>query len=231
MGKFIMVDGLDGSGKGVVVDALKEWAVQRKLNVIDLREYWKSKEGFPDIINYDVIVSAEPTFTGWGKKLREELIKKGSKASKEEIAEAYSKDRKDLYKSIIIPALKQNKFIFQERGIISSLVYQPVHGIPVEDILNLEGNKFCLEYPPHLLIITVVNPEVVMERLENREKKDNSMFEKLEFQKKIKSVYESEWLKQIFEKIGTKVVYLDTNPPSTPEDTKKKAIEILEENI
>jgi dTMP kinase len=231
MGKFIMVDGLDGSGKGVVVDALKQWAVQRKLNVIDLREYWKSKEGFPDIINYDVIISAEPTFTGWGKKIRENLIKTGSKASKEEIAEAYSNDRKELYKRIIIPALKQNKFIFQDRGVISSLVYQSVQGIPVDDILALDGNRFCLEHPPHLLIITVVNPEVVMERIENREKKDNSMFEKLEFQKKIKSVYESDWLRQIFENMGAKVVYLDTNPPSTPEDTKKKAIEILERNI
>jgi thymidylate kinase len=185
MGKFIMVDGLDGSGKGVVVDALKQWAVQRKLNVIDLREYWKSKEGFPDIINYDVIISAEPTFTGWGKKIRENLIKTGSKASKEEIAEAYSNDRKELYKRIIIPALKQNKFIFQDRGVISSLVYQSVQGIPVDDILALDGNRFCLEHPPHLLIITVVNPEVVMERIENREKKDNSMFEKLELQNRL----------------------------------------------
>jgi dTMP kinase len=231
MAKFIMVDGLDGSGKGVVIDSLKEWAVKKKLNVIDLREYWKTKEGFPDIINYDVVISAEPTFTGWGKKLREDLIRTGSKASKEEIAEAYSKDRKDLYKNIIIPALKQNKFIFQERGIVSSLVYQSVQGIPVDDLLALEGNRFCLDYPPDLLIITVVNPEVVMERLENRKKKDNSMFEKLEFQKNIKSVYESSWLKQIFEKKGTKVIYLDTNPPSSPQDTKRKAIEILENNI
>jgi thymidylate kinase len=171
MAKFIMVDGLDGSGKGVVVDSLKEWALKKKLSILDLRDYWKTKQGFPDIINYDVIISAEPTFTGWGKKLRENLIKTGSKASKEEIAEAYSKDRKDLYKNIIIPALKQNKFIFQERGIVSSLVYQSVQGIPVDDLLALDGNRFCMDYLPDFLILTVVNPEVVIERLGKKGKK------------------------------------------------------------
>jgi len=232
MGKFIMVDGLDGSGKGVVVDSLKDWAVKKGLKVIDLREYWKTAQGFPDIKDFDAIISAEPTFTGWGKKIREHLIKTGTKASSEEIAEAYSKDRKELYKKIIIPALKQNKYIFQERGVITSLVYQPLQeGMNLGKVVNLEGNKLCLSRPPDLLIITVVNPEVVITRLDKREKKDDAIFEKLDFQKKIKVIYESDWLKKIFEDKGTKVIYLNTNPPSTPEDTKRKAVEILEKNI
>ena len=227
-----MVDGLDGSGKGVVVDSLKDWAIKKKLKVLDLREYWKTKQGFPDIKGYDAIISAEPTFTGWGKKIRGHLIKTGSKASGEEIAEAYSKDRKELYGQIIIPALKQKKYIFQERGVVTSLVYQPLQeGMNLEKVMDLEGNKFCLSHPPDLLILTVVNPEVVMKRLDKREKKDNAIFEKLDFQKKIKVIYESNWLKKIFEDKGTKVIFLNTNPPSTPEDTKRKAVEILEENI
>ena len=227
-----MIDGLDGSGKGVAVNALKEHALSKGKKVIDLREYWKEHEGFPDILDYDVIISAEPTFTNMGKKIREEMIKNDSNYPVQDIAKAYSEDRLELYKKIILPALESGKWIFQERGVISSIVYQPLmgdNGIDLNFVLNLEGNKFCLEHAPDLLVIMVVKPEVVIERLKDREKKDDAMFEKLEFQKKIEKVYESEWLKQEFESRGSKVVYLDTNPPKTVEDTKKKIIELFEE--
>lgn len=227
-GKFVMVDGLDGSGKGVVVDALKGWALTQGLEVLDLREYWKTSQGFPSIDNYDVILSAEPTFTGWGRKIREKLIKNGSDASTEDIAEAYSRDRKELYEKVIIPAVNQDKFIFQERGVVSSLVYQPVQGFDLGKVMSLEGNQFCLDQPPDLLIITVVDPEVVMERLDKRDKKDDAIFEKVHFQRKIKTRYESRWLKDIFEQRGTRVIYLDTNPPSTIEQTKEEAIKIFD---
>lgn len=230
MAKFIMVEGLDGSGKGVVVNALRDWALEKDLKVLDLREYWKENEGFPNITEFDVILSAEPTFTGWGKKIRTELIKNRSTATTEEIAEAFAKDRKELYEKIIIPAIKQDKYIFQERGLVTSLVYQNLQGLELNTIMNLDGNKFCLEHPPDILILTIVDPEVVIKRLDKREKRDDAIFEKLDFQKKAKQGYESDWLKKIFEDKGTKVIYLNTNPPSTPKDTKNKAIEIIESN-
>jgi thymidylate kinase len=229
-GKFVMVEGLDGSGKGVAVNALKEWAASQNMKILDLREYWKENEGFPNIDKYDAIISAEPTFTGTGKKIREEMIKNGSKYSAKEIAEAFSEQRKELYEKIIIPARKAGKFIFQERGVVTSIAYQPLmeNGYTVEEIKELEGNKLCIENAPDLLIITVVKPEVVIERLGKRKKQDDAIFEQLEFQKKAEKVYESEWLKKLFEEKGSKVVFLDTNPPKTVEDTKKKAVEIFE---
>ena len=227
-----MVDGVDGSGKGVVVDALKEWALGKGLKVIDLRDYWKANEGFPDISGYDVVISAEPTFTGIGKKIREKLIRNGTNASSEEIAKAYSDDRKELYEKVVLPALGQDKYVFQERGVVTSLVYQPLQdGMALDKVMGLEGNRFCLEHPPDILILTVVDPEIVMERLLKREKKDEAIFEKLEFQKKVEGIYKSGWLRKIFEDKGTKVIYLDTNPPFTADDTKNKAVKILEENI
>jgi dTMP kinase len=228
-GKFIMIEGLDGSGKGVAADSLKEYFKDKK--IIDLREYWKENEGFPDISEYDIIISAEPTFTGIGKHIREKLIKNGTTHSSKEIAEAYSNDRLELYKKIIIPALEQGKIIIQERGVITSLAYQPMMGesYTLEEIKQLEGNKFCLEHSPNLLVITTVKPEVVIERLNSREKRDDAIFEKIEFQKKVEKIYESDWLKKIFEDKGSKVVYLDTNPPKTVEDTKKKIIELFKE--
>ena len=228
-GKFVMIDGLDGSGKGVAIDSLKESALSKGLKVLDLREYWKTQEGFPNISEYDVIVSAEPTFTNIGKKIREEMIKNGSGYSAEEITKAYSDDRYELYKKIIIPAIESGKTVFQERGVITSLAYQPLmkNSYTIDEIIDLEGNKFCLEHAPDLLVITVVNPEVVIDRLSKREKQDDAMFEKLEFQKRLEKVYESKWLKELFELKGSKVVYLDTNPPKTVNDTKEKIIELF----
>lgn len=231
--KFLMVDGLDGSGKGVVIDGLKGWADDRDLKIIDLRKWWKENEGFPDIKGYDVVISCEPTFTGIGKKIRENLIRKGSAASPEEIAKAYSDDRKALYENVIVPALEAGKIVLQERGVITSLVYQPLMSsrMSVEDIKKLEGNSYCLKYPPALLIITRVDPKVAMDRLGRREKKDDAMFEELKFQQEISKVYHSEWLKKVFTDLGTTVIYLDTNPPATEEDTMRSAIELFEDLV
>ncbi len=225
-----MIDGLDGSGKGVAADSLKEYLASQGKKILDLRKYWKEKQGFPDFSEYDVIISAEPTFTGIGKQIREKLIKNGTNSSSKEIAEAYSEDRFELYKKVIVPALEQGKTIIQERGVITSLVYQPTmeDGYALDEIKKLKGNKFCLEHSPDLLVIMVVKPEVVMERLGERDKKDDAIFEKLEFQKNVEKIYENEWLKGLFESHGSKVVYLDTNPPSNIEDTKKKIIELFE---
>jgi dTMP kinase len=230
-GKFVMIDGLDGSGKGTAVNALKENAIDLGKKVLDLREYWETQEGFPNISDYDVIVSAEPTFTHIGKKIRDVMIKNGSIYTPEEIAIAYSEDRFELYNKIIVPAINSGKDVYQERGVITSLVYQPKMkpSYQLEKVMNLPGNKFCLDYPPNLLLITTVDPETAMERLGKRTKKDDAIFEKLEFQKKIQEIYREQWLRDIFESKGTKVSYIDTNKPFTEKDTARKTLEIFKE--
>src|SRR3989344_372176 len=97
---FVMIDGLDGSGKGTALDALKEWAIKEKKNVLDLREYWKQYNEYPKKIDdYDVIISREPTSINYGKKIREKLISKDKNKVKDkkytprEIAQAFAKDR------------------------------------------------------------------------------------------------------------------------------------------
>ncbi|PIN74421.1 hypothetical protein COV20_00135 [Candidatus Woesearchaeota archaeon CG10_big_fil_rev_8_21_14_0_10_45_16] len=232
-GLFVKIDGLDGSGKGVAVTGLRNWAASKSLKVLDLREYWKDNSGFPNIDQYDVITSAEPTFTGVGKKIREEMVAKGSNHTAKAIAEAFAEDRKTLYKNVIIPALQQGKMVFQERGVVTSLVYQPLQedSYSKEEIAQLEGNAFCLEHAPDLLILTVVEPEVVMQRLEKREKQDEAIFERLEFQKKVSEIYRSSWLKELFEAKGSKVHYLDTNPPNTVDDTIQNTISIVKKML
>ncbi|MBI4453615.1 thymidylate kinase [Candidatus Woesearchaeota archaeon] len=233
--KFIMVDGLDGSGKGTVINTLKYHLEKKGKKIFDLREHCKQHTAFPEfneIKEHDVIVSTEPTYSYIGKAIREEIVKESErKYSGLSTAYAFALDREVLYKKIIIPAIENGKIILQERGVVSSFVYQPVQleRISLRDIMDLPGNRLAMKYAPSLLIITKVDPQVVIHRLRERQKQDHAIFEKLVFQRQIAERYESDWLKKLFESKGSKVKFLDTNYPKTVEDTQKAAINMFEE--
>jgi len=226
-----MVDGLDGSGKGVVINALRKWAEEKKLKILDLKEYCKENNRLPkpeEITGFNVIISCEMTNCWVGCALREEIVRENNRNySITSTAHAFSLDREILYKRVIIPALKQGKYVFQERGVISSIVYQPVQGnISLTEIMRLPGNKLAIQNAPNLLIISQVAPETVMQRLNQRQKQDKAIFEEINFQRKLEQRYNSQWLKNIFENHGSKVAYLDTNFPKTSEETEKETIKI-----
>ncbi len=231
-GTFIMVDGLDGSGKGTIVTALKEYFEQKNKAVFDLLEFWQMKNEIPTaqiLADYDVIISSEPTHSMIGKVIREEIIQdNGREYSGLSTAHAFSLDREILYKKLIVPALQLGKIIIQERGVITSLVYQPVQHekLSLMEIINLPGNKLALKFAPQLLIITTIDPDISMKRLDDRHKKDNAIFEKIVFQRKIAERYQSDWLKRLFETHGSKVVYLDTSTDDIS-GTCNKAIQIV----
>ncbi|MBI2144999.1 hypothetical protein HYU18_01615 [Candidatus Woesearchaeota archaeon] len=231
--RFVMVDGLDGSGKGAIVDALQEWAEGKGMKVLDLRSYCREKGTFPEndeLLQYDAIVSAEPTFCHIGKAIREEMIRATERTySATSIAQAFALDREILYKRVIIPAIKAGKYIFQERGISSSLVYQPVQEhIQLSELIKMNGNRTAMQFAPALLIIAVVRPETVVKRLGIREKKDNSIFDTLEFQRNIDSRFRSDWLSQLFAQHGSKIIYMDTDEPKTMEQTQSEAVKAFE---
>jgi dTMP kinase len=235
-GYFVMVEGLDGSGKGIAVSGLRDYFISQGKKVFDLREYWKENPNIPeinDIIEYDVICSCEPTYSFVGKAIRDELIRNSQrKYSGLTTAHAFSLDREILYKKLILPAIKEGKIIIQERGVPTSLVYQPIQNeaINLKDIINLPGNKLAIKSAPNLLIIIKIEPIETMQRLKTRNKNDNAIFENLVFQQKAQVRFESDWLNNLFTSFGSKIVYLDTNPPFSAEDTKKKAVEIYLEN-
>lgn len=232
-GKFVMVDGLDGSGKGTIVDGLAEWAESKALKVLDMRSYCREKGTFPssdEIAQCDVVISCEPTYCYVGKAIRDELVRASERTySAWTLAHAFSLDREILYQCVIIPAMKAGKTIFQERGLVSSLVYQPVQErIQLSELLKLPGNKLAMQHAPSLLLIAKVSPETVVKRLGQRAKKDNSIFDNLSFQRKLEERYNSEWLRHLFEQHGSKIAYIDTNEPKTPEETRMEAIALVE---
>ncbi|MFT4309639.1 MAG: dTMP kinase [Candidatus Woesearchaeota archaeon] len=224
---FIVVDGLDGIGKGAIVNEIAEFFKNKR--ILDLHDYWVINNDHPDFVlgnnnmnhvpldSFDIILSSEPTYVGIGSVVRDEITAENAREySAYFTASQFSADREVLYKRVHIPALTAGKTIVQSRCVASSIVYQTMQGddgsVSIDDILDFSGNKLALQYSPDLLIIpTINNPEELMKRLELRHKKDNSVFEKLEFQLKLKPFYESDFLRDVFESRSTKVMYLDAS--------------------
>ncbi|MFA6553244.1 MAG: hypothetical protein WCT27_02355 [Patescibacteria group bacterium] len=219
-GRLVIFDGIDGSGKGTLVNILADWAEQRRLKVFDMREYGRTYHSMPEpeeIKKYDVLLSAEPTFSLVGQAIREEIVRhNGRDYTAMETAQAYALDRLILYRRVIIPALRMGKIIFQERGLTTSVCYQPIQAdrITVRQILRLSGNELAMRYRPDLFIIVDVKPETAIGRLAKRmEKKDSAIFEKLVFLKKAQARFMSGWYKRLFEAAGSRVVYVSTDVP------------------
>lgn len=231
-GKFVVVDGLDGVGKGVFLDTFVEEARNNNKTIFDVHDYWKKHNyqfhpSVRDFQHADVIVTSEPTYVGPGKFLREEAIAKnmdeikdilnrGRKYSVESIMELFAVDRRILHEQVLIPALELGIDVYQSRSFSSSITYQRQMAldreidISIEDILEIPGNKFCLEHcMDYLVIPTVDNFEDLMDRLKVRDKKDNCIYEQIDFQRRLKPAYEHDDFKKIFSERGVGIQYMN----------------------
>ncbi|MFA4873571.1 MAG: hypothetical protein WC659_06640 [Patescibacteria group bacterium] len=236
-GMFIMLDGLDGSGKSTIVGGIADYFKKNNLKIFDLKKYWKKHKTYPElheVLEADVILSAEPSSVWAGEAIRRELIHDHSaeKYSARLTAQAFSIDRAILYRRVIIPALKVGKIVVQDRGVTTSLIYQPVQNgkMPLGELLRLEGNSLALHWAPDILLVADITPQRAMERLALRaEKKDQAIFERLSFQKKIYKRFKSGWFKSLMSRYGSKVLYLDASLP--PQQMIKGAVEILKQYV
>jgi thymidylate kinase len=228
-GKFVVVDGLDGVGKGVFLAEFVKCAKAEGKRVFDVEEFWKKEGHHPSLSGkghlYEVIVTSEPTFTLMGKLIREELTGKtaseaGRKYSPNVEMEAFALDRRISYEQLILPVLAEGIDVYQSRSFSSSLTYQlqrlvdrGVKGTTAElisQILEISGNAFCLQHPMDYLVVpTITDVNEAMRRSQSRGKQDDSVFENLDFQLKLKPRYECNEFKKVFEKLNVPITYLD----------------------
>lgn len=231
---FIMIDGIDGSGKSTIVQAWKEYLTNQGDAIFDLKHYWQTTNKYPGLeeIKYDFIFSCEPTFTGIGKVIREELVKTGTNYPARAIVEAFSLDRLVLYNKIIIPSITNGKIVIQDRGVSTSLAYQSLQHpeFNFKKIAEFPGNQLALEKRPDHLIIAKISPEKAAARIGSRfDKNDDAIFEKLDFLKKATEIFYSDEYQNIFKEKGTTVHYLNTE--AEIDIMKQEAIELLKKLI
>jgi thymidylate kinase len=259
--KFVMVDGPDSAGKSKVLEALKQWAVDRKLKVVDLpgmqKEFHEKKklderelrlhtmiddvpllrELEQEFGTFDVLMSAEPTQGCLGRLIRNEIIHKDHLRPYTTLAtaHAYGLERNIIYNRCLVDVLNRGLYDFHDRGFVTSMVYQTVQGakegLTLDDILRIPGNLLAQEYMPGLLILLRITPETASERSKKRTKQDGAIFEKEEFQRKVNEAYGSAWLREFFESRGTTVAYLDMDQLPTPADTARRTVELWDQYL
>ncbi|HVY01499.1 MAG TPA: hypothetical protein VHA12_01910 [Candidatus Nanoarchaeia archaeon] len=239
-GRYTVFEGLDGIGKGAVIGAVSESLEGNGKQLVGFDNWCDfPEEPGSDIHDHPHLayLVAEPSYFGVGAAIRRELIAKHNrKYSVEAQRQAYALDRWIQLQRVILPALKNGSIVLSSRNVASSLCYQALGAIKEgrgeeyigkirEEILSIEGNKFAMQNAPDLLVIsTIKDVDDLIARLSARTKQDNCIFENVEFQRALKPFYEDPWLRELFEKAGSKVAYLDAG--ISLESTREQAVEI-----
>ena len=165
-GLFIVVDGIDGSGKSEIIKMLHNYL------------FSKNKK-------YRILTTREPTNGKYGNQIREMLRnEKDPQSSSSILTELFVKDREDHLKNSIGPFLKKSNkdelnIVLCDRYYYSTIAFQGAQGLDTNELIKKNG-KFR---KPDLTFILDAEPELALKRIEYREKEK---FEKLEFMKKIR---------------------------------------------
>ncbi|MEK7647924.1 MAG: hypothetical protein AAB384_02695 [Patescibacteria group bacterium] len=210
---FIMIDGIDGSGKSTIMRTWQDLLEARQYQVFSLKDFWKEHGRHPEPheIPADTfaILSAEPTYVWTGAAIREEMVQRNGRTyTGAAMADAFALDRLVLYTRVLVPAMARGMHVIQDRGVSTSLCYQSCynnHELSMAEIAAREGNAFALTHRPDVLMLMDVTPERCMERLAARaaQKDDNAIFEYLAFQKELDACYRSTEFTALFESRGT----------------------------
>ena len=109
-GKFIVIEGIDGSGKTTQINQLSKWLIETEL--------------IPE--NNQLVVTREPGGTKLGKSIRSLLLDTSREKSPDSITELllYAADRAQHVNEIIRPSLEKGDWIISDRFCGSTLAYQ-----------------------------------------------------------------------------------------------------------
>lgn len=158
-GTFIVIEGLDGSGK----------TTQAKILARKLRQ------------SYNAVFTAEPSHGKIGKFIRNRILYGETRPPVSVEALLFAADRIDHIQNEVQPAIDDGKLVISDRYIYSSLAYQGSMGLDVGWIETI--NQFALK--PDLALFIDVEPDVVLQRL----KRKKSIMENLETQRKVRDIY------------------------------------------
>ena len=127
-GLFIVIEGIDGTGKSTQSKRLAEWFRSR---------------------GREVVLSREPTDGPWGKKLRESATT--GRLSAEEELECFLNDRREHVEMSIKPALAEGRVVILDRYYFSTMAYQGARGFDPAEIRR--RNEAFAPQPDLLLIL------------------------------------------------------------------------------
>jgi dTMP kinase len=158
-GVFIVVEGLDGSGKTTQAEILA-----RRLSTA-----------------FNVMLTAEPSRGKIGAFIREGCLYENERLPTEAEALLFAADRIEHMETELKPALDEGKVVICDRYIYSSLAYQGSSGLSLEWIKTINARAL----QPDFSVFIDCPPDRVLARL--RRKK--SIMETLDTQQKVRQIY------------------------------------------
>lgn len=201
-GVFIVVDGVDGAGKGYAMMRLQEFVMGR------------SKK-------YDyLLLTREPTNGAYGKKIRGRLAEeKDAKAHAAEFLDLYVKDRREHLERHVLPALEKGYVVLCDRYKYSTVAFQHAQGLSIGEVVKAhEGLKV-----PDLALILDVPFDVARSRMGGR---GNDKFDDADrgFHEKVRKTYLE--MPEIFP--NEKIAVIDAS--KSKEDVAKALFEAVEKS-
>ena len=158
-GKFIVIEGIDGSGKTTQINQLSKW-----LNETNL---------IPE--NNQLVVTREPGGTKLGQSIRSLLLDTSKEKSPDSITELllYAADRAQHVNEIIRPSLSKGDWVISDRFCGSTLAYQGYgRKLDIKLIKNLETIATQGLYPDITFLLDIPVDESIRRRIS---KKDDRM--------------------------------------------------------
>ncbi|ADV33797.1 thymidylate kinase [Candidatus Blochmanniella vafra str. BVAF] len=169
--KFIVVEGLDGSGKTTIVSKIVQYFNNNNIT--------------------NLITVHEPGGTKISDSLRF-LIKNGaideSITNMTEVLMLYAA-RSQLLENIVKPALTKGDWVIGDRFDLSSFAYQGGGRGVDEFFLYLLSKSVINNLFPHLIFYLDIAPEISLLRVKNRDKLDRIEKEPLSFFYKVREYY------------------------------------------
>lgn len=138
-GTFIVIEGIDGTGKSTQARRLATWFETQ---------------------GREVVLSREPTAGPWGQKLRESAA--SGRLSPADELDYFLNDRRQHVEEVISPALAAGKVVILDRYYFSSMAYQGCRGFDPAEIRRLNEAIAPL---PDLLLILDLEVDVALGRI------------------------------------------------------------------
>jgi len=163
-GKFIVFEGLDGSGQSTQTRLLKDFLTKK---------------------GYQVVSTKEPTFSSKaGKKIRA-ILKRAVDVRAQQLQKLFAQDRKEHLEKLIIPALKEGKIVISDRYFFSSFAYGRASGLNLKWLIKI-NDEFLL---PDITFLLKVSPKICLERIKKRKRK-KTLFEEKEILEEVWKNYQ-----------------------------------------
>lgn len=165
-GRFIAIEGIDGSGTTLQTRALADWLCRRGFRVLETRE---------------------PSHGAIGRLIRERLAVRATALDPVALALLFAADRIDHVTCEVAPALERGEVVLSDRYLLSSLAYQ---SLDCDAAWVREINARAPE--PDLTLVLEVPAEVAFARVQRRAAEGGAVeerFDALALQQRIAGNY------------------------------------------